>query len=93
MAPMTSLCAGRPGLLQVEQAIHFGFPLFLQSGRLSRVFRVHTVIGQRRRQLLERDARVGHQRNRGHLVGVDFRGVDVDEAAPRDSGTPSSMPR
>ena len=49
----------------------------------ARVRPVHAVAGQRGRELLERRARVGDQRQRGVLVGVELGDVDVDEAHVR----------
>ena len=63
----------------MEQSVHFEFPLLFQFGCLSRVVRAYTEVGQRRRQLLESHARVGHKRNRRDLVGIELGGVDIDE--------------
>ena len=45
-----------------------------------RVLVVHAIAGERRVELLQRDARIGHQRQAAVLVGVELGDVDVDEA-------------
>jgi len=70
---MTSLCAGFSGIVQVEEAVYFGFPRDFQGGRLGHILLGDAVVLERRRKLLEGNARIGHHGNRCNFVSVKLR--------------------